>query len=980
MDNPTGETMDVDGDGGSCGVGGEGGGGDSSGDAPLSQRAAALGASAHALTSSGSSALSGFGDCDVGADEQVPAGWRALSEHHLNLGQEQTLAALARGGNVLSRQPTGSGKSNMYLLPALSGWAAGARALGACADAAVRAKLPLPPICIVAVPFRELAVDASRQAQLLIDCLYEKRMLPTVEVLGQRVPARILHVRRGDGRSDNARRDGDDDDESDGGDDSGGGGGGDKGGGGGGASATERRSSAEVATTVVSFPCGRCSACLDGSPQDCWWCCRVAWPGEQLRWCNFCRSKKGTGRRAAGCSLHKTARRASMQAATPAALLLPPRRLSLPSTTAEPPPPVAEPPSAAVQSKPRRKPRRLRDLRMDTPERAIAEDASVAVVFVTPDALRSTSVRGGLLRHASTRGGRCRLFVIDEAHTCLKISQGGFREACAKLGVTHTSLALVMQALNFEPFQVLALTATMPPGKLEREAIWRLRLGVEGENLTVLRGPVDRADISMVRCFLPAGSRESSASYVLRGCKLARALASAAWAGRKLAFVTKATSAPAIAAFLTAHGMPARAFATNGMTEGERQSSLDDWRADPDVILIASSTFATGVNHQGITAVLHFGLAQDPLEHFQEDGRIRSSGLSITFLRPRFLVERATLPAPMERARAALSATTQLLKVLTHAGCLRAALVGWLGGSVEQCSGCDYCARYASLHTASLPAAHASLCGSFPYYMELRPASKAAIEILRQLSEGEELLTSVFDEPPALAPAPFTELSAHEMAVLTMVGKGDIRVRVKESSHGLAPLLLAEANLGALAEYEAGSEELFVWVWQPSSDEQPRADPRDVAEARQLIAMHQRKSEHHREIARRVLTSMLARGTSLQELGVRGEAARRLAAPPSPASCPAPERHPASASTPASASVSEASSPALRMSKTTGKRTPSHITPSPLAPALHSVGGASSCECTGCLPFPSLGSAAPTTPSGGARLVPLVKRPSLAST
>ena len=50
MDNPTGETMDVDGDGGSCGVGGEGGGGDSSGDAPLSQRAAALGANAHALT------------------------------------------------------------------------------------------------------------------------------------------------------------------------------------------------------------------------------------------------------------------------------------------------------------------------------------------------------------------------------------------------------------------------------------------------------------------------------------------------------------------------------------------------------------------------------------------------------------------------------------------------------------------------------------------------------------------------------------------------------------------------------------------------------------------------------------------------------------------------------------------------------------------------------------------------------------------
>ena len=63
------------------------------------------------------------------------------------------------------------------------------------------------------------------------------------------------------------------------------------------------------------------------------------------------------------------------------------------------------------------------------------------------------------------------VLVVDEAHTCLHISQGGFREACAQLGVTCAALASAMEARGFERFQVLALTATLPPGKLEREVM-----------------------------------------------------------------------------------------------------------------------------------------------------------------------------------------------------------------------------------------------------------------------------------------------------------------------------------------------------------------------------------------------------------------------------------------------------------------------------------------------------------------------------
>ena len=137
----------------------------------------------------------------AGALDGVPAEWRALSEHALNKGQEETLKLVARGGNVLSRQPTGSGKSYCYLLPALAKWAAVARARSACADESTRTKLPLPPLVMVVAPFRDLCKDAERQAGFLIHRLYEDGLLPTVDVLGQHARARALFVDRGEGET-----------------------------------------------------------------------------------------------------------------------------------------------------------------------------------------------------------------------------------------------------------------------------------------------------------------------------------------------------------------------------------------------------------------------------------------------------------------------------------------------------------------------------------------------------------------------------------------------------------------------------------------------------------------------------------------------------------------------------------------------------------------------------------------------------------
>lgn len=424
--------------------------------------------------------------CDRG-NHRVPAEWRALSEHALNDGQESTLAALNDGGNVLSRQPTGSGKSYMYLLPALARWAAVARARAACADVTTRDKLPLPPIVIVATPFRALCEDAERQALLFIEKLYADDLLPMVDVNGACTRARALFVDRGAGRDGNV--DAEEHDE------------GGKGDGAsmpspapssGGDTSAQPASVMTAELAAVALPCGRCDRCIAGLLDKCWWCCRVAFPGTRpdARWCAYCNSAEASGRRvqsrAVCCTLHKAAkqRRVSGALPTPPLVVAATRRRS----SSVQPPPSASPATSASQ-RPRRAVRRLSDLPLHAPERAIVEDASLALAYLTPDALRSTSERGVLLRRAIARSGRCWLFVVDEAHTCLHISQGAFREACAQLGVTLATLLRAVEALGADPFQLLALTATLPPGKLEREALLRLRLG---DDCTVLRGPVDR--------------------------------------------------------------------------------------------------------------------------------------------------------------------------------------------------------------------------------------------------------------------------------------------------------------------------------------------------------------------------------------------------------------------------------------------------------------------------------------------------------
>ena len=110
---------------------------------------------------------------------RVPAAWLKLSPHaQLKPGQVDTLEAIASGGDLVSRQATGSGKSLTFMLPAVAGWQSGFAARQRCRDAQERAELPLPSLVLVLVPFVELMLDLQREADEYFAWLFETGRTP----------------------------------------------------------------------------------------------------------------------------------------------------------------------------------------------------------------------------------------------------------------------------------------------------------------------------------------------------------------------------------------------------------------------------------------------------------------------------------------------------------------------------------------------------------------------------------------------------------------------------------------------------------------------------------------------------------------------------------------------------------------------------------------------------------------------------------
>lgn len=241
---------------------------------------------------------------------------------------------------------------------------------------------------------------------------------------------------------------------------------------------------------------------------------------------------------------------------------------------------------------------------------------------------------------------------------------------------------------------------------------------------------------------------------------------------------------------------PARAF--------HRADSALTW-------LVASAAFGQGVNIRSVSLVANLGLPQDPLELYQEWGRIRLQGLAVVAMRPRYTVERLTLPSdeslrPVGDLRLREEGVVQLLAILTAPFCLRRSIVGWLGGSVRRCSGCDACVALG--HGVM----DADCCGAIPYGQELVRARRDAVLVLRTLPPDDwQLLTAILDTPPVAAEAPFAQQHTHALLVLSLVGSRRIEVKLQRGQYGNV-VALARPATGALHELRMRGDEIFVWL------------------------------------------------------------------------------------------------------------------------------------------------------------------------
>ena len=674
----------------------------------------------------------------------LPTRWQQLAPHELRQGQLATLLAQAKYSDVLSRQPTGSGKTLSMLIPMVNSYLETLAGSGPGGS--------LPALGLIVVPWRALSVDLEREANEYLKWVADRWML--------KVRPRALFVDR-------------------------------EGGG--------REGDVEGGEALI----GRGEGPFD-------LCCRFTWPHEATLWCKWCAYPSNAGtRRTSGC-LEAQARAQRAVGGGGSRGETSGGDLGASTSGAG-----GGGGGGGGGGDAHECALTLAELPMHAPERCVAEDRTLAVLLVTPEALFSESERGALLRRELVKSRRVRNIALDEAHACLQISAASYRPACAAIGARIASLRSEIEleggASTARP-RFLAQTATLPPA-LEAEAVRRLRLGDEH---VVVRGPVDRPTIAFARLLLPELSgEESAAAYALRAWQCIAAWApAAALAGHRIIYITKALQTRLLAHYFAENGVPAVPYATNGMTPLERAASLDAWRADRGCILIASAAFGQGINLRTVTLVAHMGLPQDVLEYFQQVGRIRDAGLAVAVLRPRYLIERLTLPLD-DGAQLRYKATSvaQLVGVLTSPWCLRSAVVEWLGGAIDGCMECDSCVAFGSVAAGARAAASSSAavrpaacdCGFFPFDLRMVAGNDAAAVVLRSLGDDETLLSSVLGAVPPGAPSPFDHRSAHGWLVVSLIGARHLALRIERGRHGCVALVAAVA--GALHALEVRGEQ-----------------------------------------------------------------------------------------------------------------------------------------------------------------------------
>jgi ATP-dependent DNA helicase RecQ len=219
---------------------------------------------------------------------------------------------------------------------------------------------------------------------------------------------------------------------------------------------------------------------------------------------------------------------------------------------------------------------------------------SIKMLYVAPERFFNERFR------ASISELKISLFAVDEAH-CISRWGHNFRP-------DYLKLAELAKELRAE--RVLALTATATPSVLTDvcEAF-----SIEAHD--AIRTPFFRPNLQLRSRIVKLAQRDE---LLLKTIK-ERA------AGATIVYVTLQKTAEAVAEFLAAKGLPAKAYHA-GMDDEIRASTQAWFNASPDGIVVATIAFGMGIDKPDIRYVYHYNPPASLEAYAQEIGRAGRDG------------------------------------------------------------------------------------------------------------------------------------------------------------------------------------------------------------------------------------------------------------------------------------------------------------------------------------------------------------------
>jgi ATP-dependent DNA helicase RecQ len=246
--------------------------------------------------------------------------------------------------------------------------------------------------------------------------------------------------------------------------------------------------------------------------------------------------------------------------------------------------------------------RTINSANLDDWEHVYAEvrDGAVDVLLVSPERLNNPGFRDNVLPHLTEAAG---LIVIDEAH-CISDWGHDFRP-------DYRRIRKLLETLP-RHVPVLATTATANARVTLDVAEQLSSGGTDGDDVLVLRGPLDRESLRLAVVSLPAAP--------MRLAWLAASLTSGALPASGIIYTLTVAAAYETAAFLREQGIEVAAYSGKD-DQARRLQAEDDLLANRVKALVATSALGMGFDKPDLGFVVHLGAPQSPVAYYQQIGR-----------------------------------------------------------------------------------------------------------------------------------------------------------------------------------------------------------------------------------------------------------------------------------------------------------------------------------------------------------------------